>query len=84
MIIEALESIARDRHSLERICWLIANEPIAAAEVAASVSVLPEPLKDFYRVAGARRVVLANADYRVLSPDELRTEGDSFNLLRGA
>lgn len=72
MIIEPLELIfgtAFPRESLG-----IANEPVAAAEARLGL-VLPEPLKDFYRVAGASPV-LANADYRFLPPDALRVDGD--------
>jgi hypothetical protein len=72
VIIEPLESIFGTAFPRENLG--IANEPIAAAEARLGL-VLPEPLKDFYRVAGASRV-LANADYRLLPPDELRVEGD--------
>jgi hypothetical protein len=72
VIAEALESIFGTAFPQEHLG--IPNKPIAAAEARLGF-VLPEPLKDFYRVAGAARV-LANADYRFLSPAELRTDGD--------
>lgn len=52
----------------------LANEPLAAAEGRLSL-VLPEPLKDFFAVAGASRDLL-NADYRILPPEKLRVDGE--------
>jgi len=72
MITEPLELIFGTAFPNESLG--IASESIVATESRLGL-VLPEPLKDFYRVAGASRV-LANADYRFLPPDELRVDGD--------
>jgi hypothetical protein len=72
MIVEPLEMIVTTGYPGESLG--IGPEPIAAAEARLGL-VLPEPLKDFYSVAGGSRDLL-NADYRFLPPEQLRVDGD--------
>ncbi len=72
MIVEPLEMIVTTAFPGKSLG--LAHEPIAAAEARLGVA-LPEPLKDFYTVAGASRDLL-NADYRMLPPEKLRADGD--------
>jgi len=51
-----------------------ASEHVAAAKARLGLA-LPEPLEDFFAVGGASRHLL-NADYRMLSPQKLRVDGD--------
>jgi hypothetical protein len=52
----------------------MASEPIAAAEARLDL-VLPEPLRNFFAVAGGSRDLL-NADYIFLPPEKLRVDGN--------
>jgi hypothetical protein len=70
MIVEPLEMIVTT--AFPGASLGIAPAPIAAAETRLGL-VLPEPLKDFFAVAGASRDLL-NADYRMLPPEKLRAD----------
>jgi len=72
MIVEPLESIVTTAFPGQSLG--IAHELIAAAQSRLGVP-LPEPLKDFYSVAGGSRDLL-NADYRFLPPEKLRVDDD--------
>ena len=72
MIVEPLEMIVTTAFPGESLG--IGHEPIAAAQARLNL-VLPEPLKDFYGVAGGSRDLL-NADYRFLPPEKLRVDDD--------
>jgi len=72
MIVEPLEMIVTTGYPGESLG--IGPEPIAAAEARLGFA-LPEPLKDFYSVAGGSRDLL-NADYRFLPPEKLRVDDD--------
>jgi hypothetical protein len=72
MIVEPLEMIVTTAYPGESLG--LAHEAIAAAEARLGFA-LPEPLKDFYSVAGGSRDLL-NADYRFLPPDKLRVDDD--------
>jgi hypothetical protein len=70
MIVEPLELIVTTAYPGAKLG--LEPEPIAAAEARLGLA-LPEPLKDFYSVAGGSRDLL-NADYRFLPPDKLRVD----------
>jgi hypothetical protein len=72
MIVEPLEMIVTTAFPGESLG--ITREPIAAAEARLGF-VLPEPLRDFFAVAGASHDLL-NADYRMLPPEKLRADAD--------
>jgi hypothetical protein len=71
MIVEPLEMIVTTAFPGAELG--IANEQIAAAEARLHL-VLPEPLKDFFAVAGGSRELM-DADYRILPPEKLRVDG---------
>src|SRR5690242_16746781 len=72
MIVEPLQMIVTTAFPQAQLG--LPGERRAAAEARLSL-VLPEPLKDFFAVAGASRELL-NADSRMLPPEKLRVEGD--------
>jgi hypothetical protein len=72
MIVEPLEMMVATAFPGQRLG--LALEPLAAAEARLGLA-LPEPLKDFYSVAGGSRDLL-NADYRFLPPEKLRLDDE--------
>jgi len=72
MIIEPLEMIVTTAFSGESLG--LAHEPIAAAQARLGL-VLPEPLRNFFAVAGGSRELMI-ADYIFLPPEKLRVDGD--------
>lgn len=69
-IIEPLERLVTTAFPDESLG--MANEPIAAAEARLGL-VLPEPLRNFFAVAGGSQDLL-NADYIFLPPEKLRVD----------
>jgi len=72
MIVDPLQMIVTTAFPGARLG--IANGPVAAVESRLNL-VLPEPLKDFFSVAGRSRDIL-NADFRILPPEKLRVDAD--------
>jgi hypothetical protein len=74
MIVEELQMIVAAAFPDTQLPPGFTHEQIAAAEARLNV-VLPEPLKDYFTVAGGSRDLM-DVNYRMLPPEKLRIDGD--------